>query len=223
LLSAFRGERASIEDCIGALQDGLLSRDKLAESALFTDRLVWINSEPLNTTINHWIGADFRLSNATAKVKHLTWIIERLKESPDGLQLRSAEWEAMRSQLRKAPAEDMEGCSRFIPDMYQTEARLRCAALAIAAERYRRANGHWPRTLDELTPAYLAEIPRDPFDGKPLKLARRVDGIVIYSISSNGIDDRGDTGDVGIRLWDVKQRRQPPVPKKPPEKQDSKD
>jgi hypothetical protein len=73
-------------------------------------------------------------------------------------------------------------------------------------------------------PQYLTAVPRDPVDGQPLRLARRPDGIVIYSIGLDGKDDggvvaaenKGNPSDIGIRLWDIAQRRQPPLPPKPP-------
>jgi len=65
-------------------------------------------------------------------------------------------------------------------------------------------------------------IPFDPFDGLPLRYRRLDDGVMIYSISSDGVDNNGnlDTAhpnqpgvDIGYRLWDVAKRRQPPRPK----------
>jgi hypothetical protein len=49
------------------------------------------------------------------------------------------------------------------------------------------------------------------------------DGVVIYSIGPDGKDNGGKLGkdptkegsDLGLRLWDISQRRQPP---KPPDK-----
>lgn len=82
---------------------------------------------------------------------------------------------------------------------------------ALAAERFRMAEGRLPSTLDELVPAYLPSVPVDPFDGKPLRLAKTDEGIVIYSVNEDELDDGGDvswrrTGrdrrpkDVGFRL-----------------------
>jgi hypothetical protein len=96
-------------------------------------------------------------------------------------------------------------------------AQLRSTAVALAAERYRQTHGRWPRTLDELVPEYLAAIPLDPFNGRPLRLGRYDQGIVIYSVGLDGMDNGGaihianpmaSGSDVGFRLWDVKRRRQ---------------
>jgi len=42
------------------------------------------------------------------------------------------------------------------------------ARIALAAERFRRAEGRMPTSLDELVPKYLREIPRDVKTGSPL-------------------------------------------------------
>ena len=68
-------------------------------------------------------------------------------------------------------------------------------------------------------PAFLPALPLDPFDGEPLRYKRMPDGIVIYSVGVDGKDDGGrilwtpgqpPPSDVGVRLWDVPHRRQPP-------------
>src|SRR5439155_22126196 len=113
-----------------------------------------------------------------------TWLIECLKESPDGLQARAAEWATLRAQLPRAFQFDL--MVRYDADLRKDEAKFRAAVVALAAERFRQAEGRWPTSLDELVPQYLAAVPRDPFDLRPLKLARRPDGLVIYSVGPDG-------------------------------------
>jgi ABC-type Na+ efflux pump permease subunit len=100
-------------------------------------------------------------------------------------------------------------------------ARMRCATAALACERYRKTRGHWPDKLEELVPIYLKQIPSDPYDGKPLHLTRVSDGLVIYSVGIDRIDNGGKLDranqpipgtDVGFQLWDTASRRQPPGP-----------
>jgi hypothetical protein len=102
-------------------------------------------------------------------------------------------------------------------------ARLSCAVTALATERFRLAHRRWPRTLDELCPAFLPEAPADPYNGQPLHYARRKDGVVIYSVYQDGRDDGGEhlnpfqvgaqQTDLGLRLWDPDCRRLPPPAK----------
>ncbi len=88
-------------------------------------------------------------------------------------------------------------------------AKLRSTHAALAAERYRMETGRFPVSIDELVPKYLDAVPVDPFDGKPMRLATTEQGIVIYSVFDNLIDDGGDvaklekrvrTPDIGFRL-----------------------
>src|SRR5204863_6765029 len=99
------------------------------------------------------------------------------------------------------------------------------ATVAVAAERYRRAKKAWPETIDALVQAgYLKQVPRDPFDGAPLRLKRQPDSLIVYSVGPDGKDDGGKIDrqhptepgtDLGFQLWDVAKRRQPPLPPKP--------
>ena len=109
----------------------------------------------------------------------------------------------------------------------RTHAVLRCQPAALAAERYRRSHGAWPESLDQLTPDFLAAVPIDPFTDEPLLYHKLPDGVVIYSAGKDGQDNGGnvdwgkinDPGtDIGIRLWDVANRRQPPKPAEPAKK-----
>jgi hypothetical protein len=102
-------------------------------------------------------------------------------------------------------------------------ARLRCAAAMLAAERYRLKFNRWPEKIHDLRDFAAKETLIDPCDGKPLKLRREPDGLVIYSVGVNGLDDGGtaeslkgpDPLDIGFRLWDESHRRHPPVLRPP--------
>jgi hypothetical protein len=108
-------------------------------------------------------------------------------------------------------------------------ARGRCAVAAVAAERYRLRHGAWPSSLAALTPDLLQDVPADPFDGRPLRYKRLVDGVVIYSVSLDTADNGGTLSDdhklpngtdLGFRLRDVPHRRQaPPEPAPAPPEQ----
>jgi hypothetical protein len=70
-------------------------------------------------------------------------------------------------------------------------ARLATASCGLAVERYRLARGALPGTLRDLVPTYLADVPADPFDGKPLRYKRLERGYVVYSVGPDGNDDGG--------------------------------
>jgi hypothetical protein len=99
---------------------------------------------------------------------------------------------------------------------------LTCAAVAIAAERFRLQEKRWPENLEELTPRFIPEVPRDYFRPAPISLRHVDDGLVIYSVGHDGkdhggiIDRKGAAGygsDIGFRLWNPDKRRQPPPAK----------
>lgn len=132
---------------------------------------------------------------------------------------RSDERKAMlASVLPLLPPEMTEFCSAH----FRCHAILRAAAAALACERYRLKHDCWPDSLVELVKAGLLDaVPVDPFDGQPLRLARRKDGITIYSIGQDKQDNAGNIDrnhptpsgvDVGLQLWDPLYRRQPPRP-----------
>jgi hypothetical protein len=103
-------------------------------------------------------------------------------------------------------------------------AEARCAAVALAAERFRLKHGRWPNELADLGPDLLKEVPADPYDGRPLRYRRLPDGVIVYAVGPDGKDDGGrldaasagrEGSDVGFRLWEVA-RRQPSGPMNDP-------
>jgi hypothetical protein len=64
---------------------------------------------------------------------------------------------------------------------------------AIALKRYQLKYGAYPDTLSRLVPQFLAAVPNDPVDGKPLRYRLNTDGsFTLYSIGLNRIDDGGN-------------------------------
>ena len=71
-------------------------------------------------------------------------------------------------------------------------ARLRCTATSLAVERYRKAHdGQYPDSLAALVPDFMASVPLDPFDGKPLRYLKQPVGYRIYSLGPDRDDDQG--------------------------------
>jgi hypothetical protein len=138
-------------------------------------------------------GQQDRLKSLTPPSQQLPLLLDALSRGEDGLSV----WRAF----------------------HRTKAELRCAAAALAAERYRLATKHWPERLDELVPDYLPAVPADPFDGRPLRLRRLDDGIMVYSVGPDGTDNGGNLDrkdgrtpgtDLGFQLWDVGRRGSAP-------------
>jgi hypothetical protein len=111
----------------------------------------------------------------------------------------------------------LPGLAAFASSSMRHRALMRSALVLVAAERYRRAKGQWPASLEALTPEYLERLPQDPYDGQTIRLKRVADGLIVYSVGSDLVDDGGKLAwppqrsgaDIGLKLWDVAQRGQP--------------
>jgi len=83
------------------------------------------------------------------------------------------------------------------------DATLRGMAAFCAVKAYQAKHGRLPKTLAELVPDYLPNVPTDPFDGKPLRYLRNhVPGLpagawAVYSISQGFVDEGGTAYSAG--------------------------
>lgn len=68
----------------------------------------------------------------------------------------------------------------------------RASQIAVAVERFRRAHRTLPVALSDLSPAFLATVPVDPFTGEALRLRVGEASYVVYSVGADGTDDGGD-------------------------------
>jgi hypothetical protein len=89
----------------------------------------------------------------------------------------------------------------------RADAEHTLALSAIAAVKYRAANGGLPSQLGELTPDFTQTPLVDPYDGQPIRLLLRDRELVLYSIGPDRKDDQGEvfneekeTGDLTFRL-----------------------
>jgi hypothetical protein len=217
LFIAARGERAAASATAEAIENG-----KMSASDLIGDQTNW--GEEL---VAWWLRDNIRNEHPTMLTLMSRWVaITQLPFHQQAEAERQLEQEARGLPFSAfltrllVPAVVKGGDSSR-----RKHASVRCTIVALAAERYRQANKSWPVSLDKLCPQFLADVPRDPFDGELLRYRRVEDGVVIYSVSSDGVDNNGNLDrehpnqrgvDVGCRLWDVAKRRQPPWPKLPP-------
>lgn len=92
-----------------------------------------------------------------------------------------------------------------------SQAMLRTAAVAVAAERSRLQHDHWPTDVKELIhEGLIKQEYTDPYDGKPLRWKRTLTGLIVYSIGKDKIDNGGKLNrvnpiavgsDIGVELW----------------------
>src|SRR5205807_2453674 len=102
------------------------------------------------------------------------------------VRLPPAERAAARLQLAAMRRPAGIGSSRFgrieaalLPGL----AQLRCATVALAAERFRLRHGRLPDQLRDLVPEFLAGVPADPFNEQAPLSWDRVNGTAsVYSV-----------------------------------------
>lgn len=218
LTVSLRGTRASIHAAIAALHAGKI------KPALFRQMSDGAPPPgPLRAFLERFIPGTLAVDEA-ACLRALNRVVAAA-ELPEERQ-QQAVTEALREAKEQevASAGLLKNLGLPVAAHHRGRAGLRCAVAGLAAERYRLKHGRWPESLAELVKGgMLREVPRDPFDGQPLRLRRLPDGLVIYSIGPDQADDRGRTllrhqspaapqADVGFRLWDVDARRQLPHP-----------
>jgi hypothetical protein len=203
LVWGIRGERALVDRLLTSVESGAFTPKQVRKTSFFSTVLYL-----------------FRHST-TARAAHLRFCnrAEEIARRPEIEQL------ALFRQLDRSAGVLPPDLHAMVPAMLRlaatfhgSRARLRCAAVAMAAERYRLARGAWPTGLEALVPEFLAKVPADPFHGAPVRYRRLEDHIVIYSVGENGRDEGGevestvppDPGrDVGFRLRDPSGRHRP--------------
>jgi hypothetical protein len=77
---------------------------------------------------------------------------------------------------------------------FQVQTQREMARTAIALHRFRLQHGHFPATLQDLVPTWLAEVPCDWMDGAPLRYRPTRGGadFDLYSVGRDGMDHGGD-------------------------------
>jgi hypothetical protein len=231
LLAGIRGERAGYHFLFENLESGRLP---LAD---FLAQLAAGGTTRPQPDFSSRLGA---LVYESRLYEDHAFMLRRLNEAYAIAQLPTQEqlpaWGQWDQQLRTAKIESTETKRLILSSLLisaiprvrdaaiRDQAQLSCTLAVLAAERFRLAHKRWPKNLQELCPKYLVEVPIDPFDGKPLRLAHKKDGIAIYSVGKDGQDDGGEIlnpsmndgemADLGLRLWHPSQRRLPAEPRK---------
>jgi hypothetical protein len=117
--------------------------------------------------------------------------------------------------LTPMPADLLEETLRYAAD-------LRLARAAVAVELWRIEHGRWPESLEELEPQVAPAALTDPVTGGSLCYVRTDEGVLIYSVGPDGVDDgsvteeqrvavgeeevNAQTCDISFCLFDPKRR-----------------
>lgn len=221
LLRSLQGEQALIEDFVRSYKEGIVTPDQLDGYAdLAAQKLTgW-------QQFDRWLyrirGGGWHVSQSTEELHYYQALIHDLRSSCDGLTAGDDRSARVRGTMSEKTASSLRSVSMILAADSRRRAILSCAIATVAAERFRLKIGRWPAQLDELVPTYIQKVPADPFDLKPLRLRRVADGLVIYSIGRDFVDNGGDVEDwtktdgnrvtdLGLRLYDPAHRRLPPV------------
>ena len=188
-----RGERAAANDAIlqmitkPALRDGVMDATEdpfgMGKSFRFVPsfalyrNLIGLN-DYYRTNITLVAGLDRRPGTVVNHLQEFEHMLERktAKKRLDNILL-SMLAPSLTDIVRKA---------------YRSQATVALTATACALERCRLETGAYPPALSALTPKYLAKIPLDPMDLKPLRYQLATDGSYrLYSIGLDGEDQGG--------------------------------
>ena len=87
----------------------------------------------------------------------------------------------------------LPGLDKYALKVSQTQAALDQSAIVAALERYRLAEGSYPKKLAALRPKFIAKIPGDLFHDQGLVYRINEDNsFTLYSTGYNGTDDGGE-------------------------------
>ncbi|HTU19464.1 MAG TPA: hypothetical protein VMG10_15495 [Gemmataceae bacterium] len=207
-----RGERASLHESFTAIERG----DVPLTHHFFGRRPAW------EEYVYGWFTRDkFREAHPAMLAEMTRFVNIAQLPSPQQTPAERAREARLRALKEFDPLDvlDTPALQKVFDASRRKHVYLRSTIAALAAEGYRQKHKKWPDSLDMLCPQFLASVPRDPFDGELLRYRRVEDGVVMYSVGSDRADNNGNLDpehpdapgvDVGVRLWDVDKRRQPP-------------
>lgn len=83
----------------------------------------------------------------------------------------------------------LTGVTRALEIVDRSEASASATRISFALQAYAQEKGDLPDSLNALVPDYLAAIPRDPFDGEPMRYSKGKK--IVYSVGNDFADQSG--------------------------------
>lgn len=159
---------------------------------------------PARSTLMQYLARPLALSNGQQAIERLGLAVESF-DAPDLREFIACfpDDPPIRFDAAGEPVEEADsGYTRLLTSAiqqvgrghYASLTRRRTTTLALAVCLYRAEHGQWPPAdLAPLVPAYLPQIPADPFStlGEPLIYVPDPQRPRIYSVGEDGIDDGG--------------------------------
>jgi hypothetical protein len=217
MLHALRGERAGHEHTLEKVQNGsvrvadFLAPMKASQGMKPEFMLLLYSSSS-------------RKNQRAAMLRILTQFVETAKLPPEQQPRKYKELDTEIEKHGLLVRFWLPLLTRYLAHNQPAPALMRCATVAVAMERYRRAHEAWPASLEALVAdGLLKHVPTDPYDGAPLRYRVCEDRVVIYSVGQD-LQDNGGTFkagatpgiDISFTLWNVAQRRMLPLPAEEP-------
>lgn len=155
------------------------------------------------------------VTNASKSTKDPTRFLDRVLHGADNLLLSPALFEKNRHRFL-VPASEFDGfgyamnhelrsgLTRLVMYAYPTfsmtcyslakeDARESITSVALQIELFRQQEQKYPESLEQLVPRFLAQVPVDPFNGRPLRYLREgEDGAIVYSVGGDHVDQQVD-------------------------------
>ncbi len=101
----------------------------------------------------------------------------------------------------------MPAIDHFPGQVHEVRLERDATLVVIALEQWRREHGNWPERLEQLVPKYLEAVPADQFDGRNLRYLARSEGLLLYSVGRDGLDEDGNP-EKDLILWDAAPARE---------------
>ncbi len=92
------------------------------------------------------------------------------------------------------------GLGKVINKRCDDDLLVSATQLLFALKAYKADTGSLPSLLSELTPKYISQIPKDPFEGKNLRYSKEKK--IIYSVGADNIDSGGSEGEDWCKMKD---------------------
>jgi hypothetical protein len=99
---------------------------------------------------------------------------------------------------------------------FRTDARHAVAHTGLAMHRFWAQQGRFPDNLQQLSPEVISLLPRDPYDGFPLRLTKTATGWIVYSVGPDLKDESGRKFDDSKNTGDLTFEYVEPPPSGPP-------
>jgi len=113
-----------------------------------------------------------------------------------------ADWDGLKTPtvMTTSLLDSLKKCSEA---MARADAQRSLMRLALATYRFQADHGRLPNNTEELVPEFIPTVPQDPFDGKPLRMKKTDEGVVLYSIGPDMADNGGAAYDPKTKKGDI--------------------